>query len=51
MHSQERWDRALTQAMGAHGRAIDEEALADILVPDLDRRLEPALPEARPVLP
>lgn len=46
-----RWDRALTQAMGAHGRAIDEEALADILVPDLDRRLEPASPEARPVLP
>lgn len=33
-----RWDGALAQAMQAHGRAIDEEALAGILVPDLDRR-------------
>jgi len=33
-----RWDGALAQAMQAHGRAIDEEALAETLLPDLDRR-------------
>lgn len=34
-----RWDAALTQAMELHGRAIDEEALASMLLPDLDTRL------------
>lgn len=46
-----RWDRALTEAMQVHGRAIDEEALADVLVPDLDRCLTQAVAEARLGLP
>ena len=33
------WDGALAQAMLTHGRAIDEEALAAALIPDLDIRL------------
>ena len=33
-----RWDGALTEAMLVHGRAIDEEALAASLLPDLDMR-------------
>lgn len=38
------WDGALADAMHTHGRAIDEEALAATLIPDLDKRqisLEP----------
>lgn len=46
-----RWDGALTEAMQAYGRAIDEEALAHILVPDLDIRLKRALPGTSSVLP
>ncbi|WP_305825741.1 TIGR02679 family protein [Massilia brevitalea] len=46
-----RWDRALAVAMQAHGRAIDEEALAHILMPDLDIRLKRALPGTSSVLP
>jgi len=34
-----RWDGALSEAMLARGRAIDEEALAGGLLPDLDLRL------------
>ncbi|WP_313177410.1 TIGR02679 family protein [Massilia sp.] len=34
-----RWEGALTEAMQVHGRAIDEEALAASLMPDLDMRL------------
>lgn len=41
-----RWDGALTEAMQMHGMAIDEKALADVLVPDLDRRLTQAVAEA-----
>ena len=33
-----RWDGALAEAMLARGRAIDEEALAATLLPDLDMR-------------
>jgi uncharacterized protein (TIGR02679 family) len=41
-----RWDGALTQAMQEHGRAIDEEALADWLVSDLDTGLKQGLRNA-----
>lgn len=46
-----RWDGALTEAMPAYDRAIDEEALAHSLMPDLDIRLKRALPETSSVLP